>query len=939
MKEIFVDRVSEIKAVRKLLSDSRRRVVVLLGAGGIGKTRFLQEIKRIASEESEKQDINALIWWDFDEYIQKDRPDTYIKNKFLDAAGLMEKVSEPHNIRFSEIAKLINKKPKRKLLLFDTLEKLSDPRIKSGLFEMFSELNNSVFIFAGRPIDKNNKKQLFEYEDFLQKAKEIDPALEIINLKEFDQKSALEYVSEKSKLRRMFISNSDKKKLVKFSGGLPILLDLATDYLANNIQIPNLIAIDSNFEMHLVEQVNRLKTPLDLAVLILSVVNPLDAISFIKILDIDNPETFFKKIKNLSFVKVLPNGQVILHDKMEDLIIKHIWESKKVRPSLEFEEQVLKKAFEIFKQRDYELSIERKTLKDKMKSQNLLPREQAYLTRELDQVTAAREVATQKWVRYGLALDVKSVWLDFTRLVSEVRTGGKYEFIQKLVDEVNDPFFPNRVPYWKALNSDQFYDFSIISARSKRDTGDLDKAISELEALLKKHGGDTNKRRTILNLLASTQTQTGRLNYLRRAVKNHKESLNIIDSKYLESHDSKYLLDKANIENQLGYTYRLLEDDEKDAYDRATRHYMQGREFALKYKEYLNGKLKTKLDSNLKDSLTRDVTYVNRTLAAINNGLGYVQGRQKLYEDAYYHIDEAIWIWAHTGDTREIARAITSKAILKRDQGQFEEAATLFSEAIELPHAKDDQLNLSRVYHHKGWNEWELASKAGFETNEGLNLLEQAHSALEDSIKSLGVDSKYVRELSGIYHNISEMKWKLGQLFKKNGEYKKGSELLAEAITSNRKAIELSKEADNKRYLVDALVGQAQYSLDTRDYKMVERYFKEVIPFEKKYPQFGLFYGRMYRLMGDALFLQRKLDKAFEMYGKAFPLIYRNKPGEGSYGFIEEQSLLTDKINKLSPKNARKYYEYLRTVWSTDAQDIRLFNWCDKEVYRLRKAG
>ena len=939
MKSIFINRQSEINTFRKLLSDTKKRIVILLGAGGIGKTRFLQEINRIINDKSGKSDINVLIWWDFDEYIQKDRPETYIKNKFLDAAGLMDKVSNPHSISYKEIANEINKKPKKKLLLFDTLEKLSDPRIKSGLFDMFSELNSSVFVFAGRPIKENDKKRKFEYEDFLRKARAIDPKLEIITLKEFDQKSALEYIFEKAKLRRVFISNNDKKKLAKLSGGVPILLDLATDYLANNIQIPNLITKSSNFEMHLVEQVNKLRTPLDLAILILSVVNPLDAVSFAKILDIDNSEAFFEKLKNLSFVKVLPDGQVILHDKMEDLIIKHIWKSKNVKPSSEFEEQVLKKAFEIFKQRDYDLSVERKKLKEKIKSQKLPPLEIAQLTRELDQVTAIREVVTQKWVRYGLALDVKSVWSDYTRLISDVRTGGKHEFIQKLIDEVNEPVFPNRNPYWKDLTSEQLYDFTIVRARSKRDTGDLENAIRELEALFKKYGKDQSKRGTILNLLASTQTQTGRLEYLRRAVKNHEESLKIIDAKYLKTHDSRYLLDKANIENQLGYTYRLLEDDEKDAYDIAAKHYIQGREFALKYSEYLHRDLKKKTNHDLRSLLGREITFVNRTLAAINNGLGYVQGRQQLYEDAYYHIDEAISIWTQTGDSREIARAITSKAILKRDQGLFEEAAMLFSEALELPHAKDDQLNLSRVYHHKGWNEWELASKAGFETNYGLNLLEQAHSSLDDSIKSLGVDSKYVRELSGVYHNISETKWKLGQLHKKNGEHKIGSELLDEAIASNLKAIELSKEANNKRYLVDALVGQAQYALDTRDYKTVEKYFKEVKPFEKKYPQFGLFYGRMYRLMGDALFLQRKLDEAFEMYGKAFPLIYQNKSGEGSYGFVEEQKLLIEKINDLSPQRARKYYEYLRTVWSKDVQNIRLFNWCDKEVYRLRKSG
>ena len=134
MKTIFIGRQKEIQAIRKLLTGTKNRVAILLGDGGIGKTRFLQEINQIAENE-----IFKLMWWDFDEYIQKDRPELYIKNKFLDAAELTEKISNPHEISFMEISKRINNNPKRKLLLFDTLEKLNDPRIKSGLFELFSK--------------------------------------------------------------------------------------------------------------------------------------------------------------------------------------------------------------------------------------------------------------------------------------------------------------------------------------------------------------------------------------------------------------------------------------------------------------------------------------------------------------------------------------------------------------------------------------------------------------------------------------------------------------------------------------------------------------------------------------------------------------------------------------------------------------------------------
>jgi tetratricopeptide (TPR) repeat protein len=936
MKTIFINRSNELNAIQKLLISAEKKVMILLGDGGIGKTRFLQEVRTITgNKEFKKLGINTLIWWDFDEYIQKDRPDTYIKNKFLEAAGLMEKVPDPHNITYVEIAKRINASPKRKLLLFDTLEKLSDPRIKSGLFEIFSELNNSVLVFAGRPVKGNDGKKKAEFDDFVQKAQQIDPALEIVTIREFDRKSALEYVAQKAKQRRVFISSSDKAKLAELSHGVPILLDLATDYLANNIRIQNLIDKVSNFEIRLVEQINKLKTPLDLAVLVLSVINPLDEASFAKLLDIKNAETLFQKLRTLSFVKVLPDGQVILHDKMEDLIIKHIWSNNNYRPSIEFEEQVLRKAFEIFKQRDQELTVERRRLKKKIKAKNILPAESAYLNRELDRVTTIREVVTQKWVRYGMALDVQSLWSEYTRLIRDVRTGKKYEFIQKLVDEINNPVFPNREPYWKNLNPDQYYEHRFINARSKKDTGDLDNAIRELEEMLSEYGSDSGKRNNILNLLASAQTQTGLLEHLSHAVQNHIECLQTVKSNYEKSHDEKYLLDIANIENQIGYTYRLLEDDEANAYDQSIAHYLRGREAALEYKEYLDKKLKLKTHI---EKTKREINTTKRILASINNGLGYVRGLQGLYDDAYYQINDAISIWRQTGDSRDIARAKTSEAILKRDEGRFEEAARLLNEALELPHAKDDHLILCRVYHHKGWNEWELAAKAGFETRAGLDFLERAYSSLRDSISALGVDAKYVRELSGIYHNISEMAWKLGQIYKKNGSQKVGKKMMNVAREYNHKALELSKASGNKRYLIDALVGEAQYDLDLRKLDKIDHYFNQVKVFEKQYPQFGLFYGRMYRLRGDALFLKKEYDKAFEMYGKAYPLIYQRKSGEGSYGFMEEQKILEEKMRKLSSELARHYYEYLRSTWATSEQNNKLVSWCDNQIYRLRMA-
>lgn len=734
MKTIFIDRLNEINTIKELLTSTKKRVAILLGDGGIGKTRFLQKINEIAEDEYKKQEISVLMWLDFDEYTQKDRPEIYVKNKFLDAANLTKEISEeiadPHSISFMEISQRINKKySKRKLFLFDTLEKLSDPRIKSALFEMFASLDNSVFIFAGRPaVDKQSKN---EFEDFTKQAKEIDPSLKLLVLKEFNPENAIKYITHKASLRRVFLSSRDKKNLAELSHGVPILLDLATDYLASNIRIRNLVENVSDFEMHLVEQIKRLKSPLDLAILVLSVVYPLDGYSLARMLDIKNEkivDQIFKKLKSLSFVKVLPDGQILLHDKMEDLIKEYIWNSVDSRPSAEFQSQLFTKAFEFYKKRDQELTVDRRKLKNKLKNTRKFSAIETFdLNRNLDIVTSKREVATQKWVRYGLAINVQSVWSDYTKLIADVRTGRKYEFIQKLVDEMGKTFYADQEPYWAVLNSEQRYQFEFISARSKKDTGKLEPAIKDLETMLAKYGDNTDKRYRILNLLASTQTQSGRLKYLYEALENHKECLQFYELRLAKSHDPKNLLEIARIENQIGVTYRLLEDNEANAYDYAAEHYLKGREAILEYKEQLDKRLRVEADARQKALIKEGINAAQKTLAAINTGLGYLQGLQGSYENAYDLIENAISIWDQTGDKREIARAKNAKAILKRDQARFDEAAVLFEEALQLPYAEDDRLSLCRIYHHKGWNEWELAAKAGFDTEQGLRLLEEAH--------------------------------------------------------------------------------------------------------------------------------------------------------------------------------------------------------------------
>ena len=61
MKTVFIDRLNEIKTIKELLTSTKKRAAILLGDGGIGKTRFLQKINEIAEGEYKRQGIKTAI--------------------------------------------------------------------------------------------------------------------------------------------------------------------------------------------------------------------------------------------------------------------------------------------------------------------------------------------------------------------------------------------------------------------------------------------------------------------------------------------------------------------------------------------------------------------------------------------------------------------------------------------------------------------------------------------------------------------------------------------------------------------------------------------------------------------------------------------------------------------------------------------------------------
>jgi len=363
--KIFVGRSEQLNLVRDWLQRPDCGVVLITGAGGIGKSSLLEKIEkqylvddRFAVDYFDLAEqpltmineavhlVDSLGRENFPEFTRK------LLELNTSAGDTSSEGLEEDAIKkcVGEVKGYIISKNKRLLRIIDTYEIASRYSVYGddwigGINARLKEIPGTAFILAGR--DRLHDKYILDEID--QKLADLFGRENILHiaLSGLDEIEMGDFFAECDKHR--MIPQEMRKKLQLLTGGRPILLSLAVEWLQKNIPLPvmlekslaeleDLIQVEdsyndllNDFEFELVSRVRELQSPFDIATLYMAHIDRrMDCKLLSLLLDIDERkgDEIFKQLVNLPFVKEYIGTDPLkcaLHDEMRELVNRHAW--------------------------------------------------------------------------------------------------------------------------------------------------------------------------------------------------------------------------------------------------------------------------------------------------------------------------------------------------------------------------------------------------------------------------------------------------------------------------------------------------------------------------------------------------------------------------------------------------------------------------------------
>jgi hypothetical protein len=903
----FIGREEELAKIERLIQEAgTRRVLCINGVGGIGKTSLLIEIyKRYAGNKYNSVRITRIL--DFDNRVlhlpenierqiaqQLDEAtfEPYLRElldwRKMESVGVSREGLEKQNQRVREIfIDCINQfsQDHRIALLFDTTEKLEDEVVWERLISFMEASQNTIFLLAGR-----NAKELYTTLTNIPIGNEV----QLIDLPPFTEIVGQQYLEQKESLRHITLDADLKQKLLLLSGGRPILLDLAVEWLTRELprdwmtqksyeellSLPEeqLTKYKKDFEEQLVRHIIRIREPIDRLTLVMSWIYPLNPKMIAKLLNVsqERAQKLFDEAQTYVFIKSLPDSRITLHDEMRRMVEEYVW--RDVYP-VERRRRDSRIAAELFEQED-------KRLKER-----LAERETGDLGRLFERAALAREpeIINQQWIEHALYSDTESGFDVWKRIIDEQRAENKFSFAKSLLEIAR--------PYYEQFNPDQRFEFDMLIARLTSDTGQVREAEEMLKNLLVLNLGIRSREANIYNALALVEEKLGKL----REARDHQlDALKIVEE----------INERAVpfVANRAGYIHRLLEE-----LPEAEKYY------------------KLALDKSNKNDL--------RFVADLFNNLGYIYGAQKKYRRLELYCRRAREIWSNIGAEREIGRAEATEAIFFRVRRNYDQAIKLLEGAINRYEEPDDHEKLCRAYWDLGWTQWYKGEKVD-ETVSDIRLLDWDDKLLEQASQSLEKSRKLAEQyglealLPGILHLNALVYWYLGRMAHKKDE-KKGKELLNKGRELNRESYSKSKQVGDIRYAISSLLADAEWDYEIEKYEDMDSYAKELENYKREAYHYPLYFGRMLRIEADIAFTKGNLATAFSKYAEGLALIHQHG-GFGRYAIERELLRLERKMVKLQNGQFKEFSEYLYQKWvNIGHQDTYLLTaWSEQLMIR-----
>jgi len=353
--DFFVGRQEEL-ALIDAWAEKRgaAHLIAVHGDGGVGKTWLLLEILRHYG----RRDDFAVVYFDVAEHPFSIQYEVMFLVQCLGQerfprllAGMQEltqsyyalpvldiqaKEREILQIAVEEVNQQL--KTRRLIYLLDTWEVLEygsgESLLGPGGREYARQFSNALFVVAGRNVRETVPDLVQDFGS---------DRVTCVALHNFDRVESTGFFDAAD--REELISPEMREKLYFLTGGRPVLLSLAVEWLSRDVPLPEIAErslgdlealpeaqlrdLRERFEFELVDRVRRLKDPLDRAVLYMAHVSRrTDARILSVLLDIPVPDVqvLMGQLTDLSFVKHNPTtGNCMLHDEMKNLVNRHAW--------------------------------------------------------------------------------------------------------------------------------------------------------------------------------------------------------------------------------------------------------------------------------------------------------------------------------------------------------------------------------------------------------------------------------------------------------------------------------------------------------------------------------------------------------------------------------------------------------------------------------------
>lgn len=905
----FVGRDTELQTIEDLVHQrGTRKVLLVHGIGGIGKTRLLQEAKNRLGREKDTLFTSVLDLDDtairvpsnlgraiaqdlgqehFGEYLR--RADEYMRagRERVDPETLLAHLKGADKVFLENYNRLAAQK--RIVILADAVETVQDTDMWRYFINIIEPMTNTLIIAAGRRCD--------EVQGELQHRLGAE-AVAFLPVTGFGPEEAAKYFKQTEV--GASVEQETQEKILFLTEGRPILLALVIEWLEREIPLPELMekslielqALDhqareelrDKFEAELVKSILRLVEPIHRTVLMMAQAyrrTNADVLSHVIEFTRKESEEIVAGLRYMPFVKPRP-GYYVLHDEMRDLVRKHVWPY--IDPM-----QTQRKGISQKMVAYYDLALEQ--LSSEWERKNTRFQEAAAkfdetqgdtaglvrLVREMDQIERNRWVFGAERLFYALDASLADGYRRFTQDFDQATQDYRFSFRAMLCGEMQP--FETKYPE----GADERYEIGRRVARHLLDDVAIEQAYDRAVQLLVQYPEPECQVEMLLLKANCAARLPGKV---QEAVAGFEQGLRICEKHNL----IKFI---GRVENELGWIHRLI-----GRWELAAEHYNRGRDYNEAAGEY--GQAASSLNSH-----------------------AYVSALQGHYDNAIELCRQGLDLRRRFTSPRFVGMSYSTLGEIYRYKRDFEHAFECYREALKIFEREEDNEWLAVIYQQQA-----IAKLQG-----RRNLQE----AWEDVSRSIELCREYnVKYLPSALNRAGRIAAAREQFDQAERLFKEGVEE-AEKVSDAWMGMATSVEMMELGYERWAKERTSRY-ID-----LIEDYGRKADRYEKEGFMFRDLMGRTRRIRGHILYDRYRLgeadldalERALTYYQDAYPLIAQGYAGShGLHALPEELEDLGARVDRLAPALATQWCDRLKQNWAQRGVPSSLLGFCTQ--YKIR---